>query len=90
MAEGVRAAGLSASPRACPSQAWAAWQAVTLLGSAQGSPPLGGRAHRGWTLEERGKGELQPGRKVCRSSGGQEGAGQAEAPQGCRGRPGSD
>lgn len=44
----------SAFPTRLPTpQTWAAWQAVTLLGSARGSPPLGGRAHRGWTLEER-------------------------------------
>lgn len=58
-------AGLPAFPACLPTpQTWAAWPAVTLLGSAQGSPPLEGRAHHGWTLEEREKGELLPGQKV--------------------------
>lgn len=54
--------GLSAFPTCLPiPQTWVAWEAVKLLGSAQDSPLLGGRAHRGWTLEERGKEELLPG-----------------------------
>lgn len=42
------------SPRACLfPRPGAAWQAVKLLGSAQGSPLLGGRVCCGWTLEEK-------------------------------------